>query len=210
MHSQVTQPGPRGAWRGTDRSGGSRGPRSRTSRTRGRIPRSFMAATICSDSARCTRDRSRLGATRTGILMSSTFDSGERDHRKSLSSPTRLCSPPSWTCTAARGCASGGDWIPRRSGSPTTATCAFGEGKGEPRLGSVPTRRPRRQTAQDFVLVRTPPQAVPTLRPWRAPSDRRCRAHRSTCQSAVGGEFSNFCFRLVSMSCRISAKPRWG
>jgi len=156
MHSQVTQPGPRGAWRGTDRSGGSRGPRSRTSRTRGRIPRSFMAATICSDSARCTRDRSRLGATRTGILMSSTFDSGERDHRKSLSSPTRLCSPPSWTRTAARGCASGGDWIPRRSGSPTTATCAFGERKGEPRFGSVPTRRPGRQTAEDFVLVRTP------------------------------------------------------
>ena len=134
MHSQVTQPGPRGAWRGTDRSGGSRGPRSRTSRTRGRSPAPFMAATICSDSARCTRDRSRLGATRTGILMSSTFDSGERDHRKSLSSPTRLCSPPSWTCTAARGCASGGDWIPRRSGSPTAATCAFGERKGEPRL----------------------------------------------------------------------------
>src|SRR6185312_17011943 len=42
------------------------------------IPRSFMAATICSDSARRMRDRSRLGATRTGILMSSTFDSGER------------------------------------------------------------------------------------------------------------------------------------
>ena len=50
----------------------------------------------------------------------------------------------------------GWDWIPRRSGSPTAATCAFGERKGEPRLGSVPTRRPGRQTAQDFVLVRTP------------------------------------------------------
>ena len=125
--------------------------------------------------------------TRTGILMSSTFDSGERDHRKSLSSPTRLCSPPSWTCTAARGCASGGDWIPRRSGSPTAATCAFGERKGEPRLGSVPTRRP----GADRSRLRTgayPPQAVSTLRPWRAPNDRRCRAHRSTRQLAVGGE----------------------
>ena len=51
--------------------------------------------------------------------MSSTFDSSERDHRKSLSSPTRLCSPPSWTCTAARGCAWGGtdpeaQWLANR------------------------------------------------------------------------------------------------
>jgi len=139
------------------------------------------------------RDRSRLGATRTGILMSSTFDSGERDHRKSLSSPTRLCSPPSWTCTAARGCASGGDWIPRRSGSPTAATCAFGERKGEPRLVGSDSA----SWAADRSRLRTgayPPQAVPTLRPWRASNDRRCRAHRSTRQSAVGGEFSNSAF----------------
>ena len=108
MHSQVTQPGPRGAWRGTDRSGGSRGPRSRTSRTRGRSPAPSWPPRSAPTPPAARWDRSRLGATRTGILMSSTFDSGERDHRKSLSSPTRLCSPPSWTCTAARGCASGG------------------------------------------------------------------------------------------------------
>lgn len=147
-------------------------------------PPSFIAATICSDSARCTRDRSRLGATRTGILMSSTFDSGERDHRKSLSSPTRLCSPPSWTCTAARGCASGGDWIPRRSGSPTAATCAFGERKGEPRLGSVPTRRPGRPTAQDFVLVRTPPGGTNTASVARP---QRQALSYSPVNSPIGG-----------------------
>src|ERR1700751_1273661 len=50
-----------------------------------------MAATICSDSARFTRGSFSPCAMRIGILMSSTLDSGERDHRKSLSSPTRLC-----------------------------------------------------------------------------------------------------------------------
>jgi hypothetical protein len=184
MHSQVTQPGPRGAWRGTDRSGGSRGPPFSYIAYSWSIPRSFMAATICSDSASCTRDRSRLGATRTEILMSSTFDSGERDHGKSLSSPTRLCSPPSWTCTAARGCASGGDWFPRRSGSPTAATCAFGERKGEPRLGSVPTRRPGRRTAQDFVLVRTPPGGTNTASVARP---QRQALSYSPVNSPIGG-----------------------
>jgi hypothetical protein len=208
MHSQVTQPGPRGAWRGTDRSGGSRGPRSRTSRTRGRSPAPSWPP----------RSAPTPPAAR-GIVLA--WGDKDRDPdvvhlRQRRTRPQEvavltdaLVQPPVLDVHGGPWLRVGWDWIPRRS-SPTAATCAFGERKGEPRLGSVPTRRPRRQTAQDFVLVRTPPQAVPTLRPWRAPSDRRCRAHRSTCQSAVGGEFSNFCFRLVSMSCRISAKPRWG
>jgi hypothetical protein len=45
--------------------------------------------------------------------------------------------------------------------------------------------------AADRSRLRTgayPPQAVPKLRPWRAPNDRRCSAHRSTRQLAVGGQ----------------------
>ena len=55
------------------------------------MPRSFIAETICSDSARLTRGSFSPCATRIGILIASTLDSGERDHRKSGSSPTRLC-----------------------------------------------------------------------------------------------------------------------
>ena len=154
MHSQVTQPGPRGAWRGTDRSGGSRGPRSRTSRTRGRSPAPSWPP----------RSAPTPPAAR-GIVLA--WGDKDRDPdvvhlRQRRTRPQEvavltdaLVQPPVLDVHGGPWLRVGWDWIPRRS-SPTAATCAFGERKGEPRLGSVPTRRPRRQTAQDFVLVRTP------------------------------------------------------
>ena len=55
------------------------------------LTRACIAATICSDSARLTLGSFSPWPIRIGIVIASTRDSGERDHRKSGSSPTRLC-----------------------------------------------------------------------------------------------------------------------
>ncbi len=62
------------------------------------MPLSRMAATICSLSARLTRGSLAPCAISTGILICSTRDSGERDHRNSGSVsgfPTRVWNRPS-------------------------------------------------------------------------------------------------------------------
>src|SRR5437763_15315482 len=59
------------------------------------IPASLRAATICSDSACLTRGSLAPWAISSGMRMSRARDSGERDHRNSLSVsglPTRLYS----------------------------------------------------------------------------------------------------------------------
>ena len=155
MHSQVTQPGPRGAWRGTDRSGGSRGPRSRTSRTRGRSP-----------VLHSRHDLLRLRPLHAGSF--SPWGDKDRDPdvvhlRQRRTRPQEVAVLTDALVQPTVLDVHGGPWLrlgwgldPEAQWLANRGYLCFWERKGEPRLGSVPTRRPGRPTAQDFVLVRTP------------------------------------------------------